>query len=404
MTLRGRGSGGLNLSLVGAIVLGLAMPALGSILLAKSNYHAPKRRFERAVITAATVPTVKKIPLALPAEPRPASGDIKPDDVQSSDIQTGDASAPDDAPTPDPRMDEVNQYLWAVYERSTVKRDGTGDFTWKDIAAANRLGMTLGDYVIVGMDADFREILYRAGRAMDAAGFRWTILSAFRDDYRQELAAGYKARVGNSLHGGSRATGGYGHGCAIDITDADGRAVPLWQWLDADSAQINIERPLPGIDPAHVQPHGPWHELAEVLRRERLSQPATHGSEDEDETGSVLLPAAAAPTGPPSEADMTCIGLHHHWHEPQVADGSSSRRHHSIAQARADHQRGKAIREAKAGARQRLQHQVEGDVTRESDAVVRTADAGKDAAHGKASAHGLAHHALRALPRAAGSA
>ena len=29
--------------------------------------------------------------------------------------------------------------------------------------------MTLGDYVIVGMDPDFREILYHAGHAMDAS-------------------------------------------------------------------------------------------------------------------------------------------------------------------------------------------------------------------------------------------
>src|SRR6476646_65349 len=31
-----------------------------------------------------------------------------------------------------PAMDEVDQYLWAVYERSPTKRDSTGDFTWKD--------------------------------------------------------------------------------------------------------------------------------------------------------------------------------------------------------------------------------------------------------------------------------
>jgi hypothetical protein len=100
---------------------------------------------------------------------------------------------PSSAPTPEPEMDEVNQYLWNVYQRTETKRDGSGDFTWKDIAAAKRLGMSLGDYVVRGMDRDFREVLYRAGLAMDAVGIHWTILSAFRDDYRQSLASGYKA-------------------------------------------------------------------------------------------------------------------------------------------------------------------------------------------------------------------
>jgi hypothetical protein len=90
-------------------------------------------------------------------------------------------------------MDTVDQYLWTVYERSPTKQDSTGDFTWKDAAAAARLGMSLKTYVIGGMDADLRELLYHAGLAMDAARIHWTILSAFRDDYRQGLASGLKA-------------------------------------------------------------------------------------------------------------------------------------------------------------------------------------------------------------------
>jgi hypothetical protein len=83
--------------------------------------------------------------------------------------------------------DEVDQYLWAAYERSPTKQDSTGDFTWKDPAAAANLGMSLKTYVIGGMDPDLRELLYHAGLAMDAARIHWTILSAFRDDYRQTL-------------------------------------------------------------------------------------------------------------------------------------------------------------------------------------------------------------------------
>ena len=90
-------------------------------------------------------------------------------------------------------MDEVDEYLWEVYQRVPIKKDGGGDFTWKDPAAAKRVNMSLQDYVIRGMDRDFREQLYHAGRAMDAEGVRWSMLSAFRDDYRQRIATGFKA-------------------------------------------------------------------------------------------------------------------------------------------------------------------------------------------------------------------
>jgi hypothetical protein len=254
--------------------------------------------------------------------------------------------APSAAPTPDPEMDEVNQYLWGVYERSDTKRDGSGDFTWKDVAAAARLGISLGDYVISGMDRDFRELLYRAGLAMDAAGLRWTILSGFRDDYRQGLASGYKAHIGDSLHGGSFTTGGYGHGCAVDIKEADGRSHPLWTWLDANSTRLGLERPLPGLDPAHVQPRGPWHEIAASLRRNRLSNGAA--SEEAE--------AAAEPTDltalPPSEADMLCIGLHHHQRieAARMPTGTPAEPPSFKAAARA-HSFGKALKAAKLGSK-----------------------------------------------------
>jgi hypothetical protein len=212
------------------------------------------------------------------------------------------------APTPDPEMDEVNQYLWSVYQRTTAKHDGTGDFTWKDVAAAARLGMSLGDYVIGGMDRDFRELLYRAGLAMDAAGLRWSILSAFRDDYRQVLAAGYKAHIGDSLHGGSATVGGYGHGCAIDVVDADAKSRLVWSWIAENGVQFGLERPLAGLDPAHVQPHGPWHAVAVALRNDRLAKAAPEA----DSAAPAAEPAVDPTTTAPTEADMMCVGLHHH--------------------------------------------------------------------------------------------
>jgi hypothetical protein len=166
-------------------------------------------------------------------------------------------------------MDEVDRYLWEVYQRRATKSDSSGDFTWKDPAAAKHANMSMQDYVIRGMDADFREQLYHAGRAMDGQGISWSMLSAFRDDYRQNLASGFKAHGGNSKHGGSRATGGYGHGQAIDLTTADGDGSSAWHWIDAHGAKYGLHRPIPGPDPAHVQPSAKWHEIAVALRNSR---------------------------------------------------------------------------------------------------------------------------------------
>ena len=140
-------------------------------------------------------------------------------------------------------MEEVDRYLWEVYQRQPVKWDSSGDFSWKDPAAAKHRGMSMQDYAIRGMDADFREQLYHAGHAMDGNGINWSMLSAFRDDYRQGLASGYKAHGGNSKHGGSKATGGYGHGQAIDITSADGDDSAVWHSLDAHGAKYGLHRP-----------------------------------------------------------------------------------------------------------------------------------------------------------------
>jgi hypothetical protein len=174
-------------------------------------------------------------------------------------------------------QEEVDAYLWEVYQRSPVKRDGSGDFTWKDPAAAKRVKLSLKEYVIGGMNRDFREQLYHAGKAMDEAGLNWTMLSAFRDDYRQSIAAGLKAATGNSLHGGSRATGGYGDGRAADIIHADGDNNAVWRWVDRNGGKYGLSRPMPGYDPAHIQPGGNWHNVAVALRLKR-----THTTEVAD--------------------------------------------------------------------------------------------------------------------------
>jgi hypothetical protein len=210
----------------------------------------------------------------------------EPEATGSTGASSGSAAIPAaETPAPSKRasgtMDEVDEYLWEVYQRAPTKRDGSGDFTWKDPAAAKRFGMPMPDYVIRGMDPDFREQLYHAGRAMDAAGIRWSMLSAFRDDYRQSIASGLHASASNSLHGGKRRTGGYGHGQAIDVTSADeNNASAVWRWIDAHGGKYGLYRPMPGADPAHVQSKGSWHKLAATLRegRTRLTQEANAAS------------------------------------------------------------------------------------------------------------------------------
>jgi hypothetical protein len=182
----------------------------------------------------------------------------------------------------------VDQYLWSLYDRTpkidngtvseqrkvTVKHKGKTrivtktffksvdeDFAWKDPAAAQKAGMSLMEYVIGGMDPTFKLTLYRAFRAMDDAGLAPGITSAFRDDYRQSIATGRKARNEDSYHGGSR-RGGYGHGLAVDLVSVNGAthaerlisSRELWKWIDANGKDLGIGRPYLDRDPPHVAP------------------------------------------------------------------------------------------------------------------------------------------------------
>ncbi|TYL72985.1 hypothetical protein [Bradyrhizobium cytisi] len=182
----------------------------------------------------------------------------------------------------------IDRYLWALYQRTpkedsikvedrravTVKRKGKmvtvmrsftklvdEDFAWKDPKAADHAKMTLMDYVIGGMDKSFKQKLFRMLLTAEAAGLSPGITSAFRDDYRQEIASGLKAASNRSYHGGSL-RGGYGHGMAADIvsTKGDNRAQrwvsteALWKWVDANGKALGIGRPYLDRDPPHVGP------------------------------------------------------------------------------------------------------------------------------------------------------
>jgi hypothetical protein len=182
----------------------------------------------------------------------------------------------------------IDRYLWSLYERTrkidtikvpeqikvSVKRKGKTkivtktttklvdeDFTWKDPNAAERAGMSPEDYVIGGMDPNFRVTLYHALRALDDAGLMPGITCAFRDDYRQTIASGLKAQSDRSYHGGSL-RGGYSHGLAADIVSVKGEtraerlvsSAQLWKWIDTHEQELGIGRPYLDRDPPHVAP------------------------------------------------------------------------------------------------------------------------------------------------------
>jgi hypothetical protein len=182
----------------------------------------------------------------------------------------------------------IDEYLWSLYERTpkvdtnkvteriktTVKTKGktrtvtktitkyvVANFAWKDPIAAEKVGMSLKEYVIGGMDRRYKLKLFRALRMMDDAGFMPGITSAFRDDYRQSIASGNKAASDSSFHGGSR-RGGYGHGLAVDVVSVKGEtrlqrfavSEELWKWIDAHEKELGVGRPYLDRDPPHVAP------------------------------------------------------------------------------------------------------------------------------------------------------
>ena len=182
----------------------------------------------------------------------------------------------------------IDRYLWSLYERTrkidtirvpeeikvSVTRKGKTkivsktitklvdeDFAWKDPNAAKRAGMSAEDYVIGGMDPNFRLTLYLALRQLDDAGLMPGITCAFRDDYRQTIATGLKAQTDRSYHGGSF-RGGYGHGLAADVVSVKGdtraerlaSSQQLWNWIDTHEKELGIARPYLDRDPPHVAP------------------------------------------------------------------------------------------------------------------------------------------------------
>src|SRR6516165_9294011 len=161
--------------------------------------------FRLASVSAAGAPVVEA--------PLPDAGPTPPPETHERLVSLFRPEAPvEEAPQPAVRpieiVDEclvvdvcIDEYLWALYERTpkvdtnkvtkqikttvktkkgktrTVTKTTTdyvvADFTWKDPAAAQKVGMSVKDYVIGGMDRGFKLKLFRAshdGRCRVHAG------------------------------------------------------------------------------------------------------------------------------------------------------------------------------------------------------------------------------------------
>jgi LAS superfamily LD-carboxypeptidase LdcB len=249
----------------------------------------PAAQQPEPVVTAALMDSAQTQP---PENPPQQEAKTIVASLEPADVGQGDAGQ---APGSTEAKDEclvagscVDHYLWTLYQRTpkedsvkiseqrkvtvkkkhkmvTVTRTFTKlvdeDFAWKDPKAAEHFGKPLDDYVIGGMDRDFKVRLVQMLRAADTAGLSPGITSAFRDDYRQSIASGLKAADNRSYHGGSL-RGGYGHGLAADIVSVNGAtraerltaSETLWKWVDAHGMEFGIGRPYLDRDPPHVAP------------------------------------------------------------------------------------------------------------------------------------------------------
>jgi hypothetical protein len=278
-----------HLKLPGPAAASAAVPATDA---ATVDPATGETGFDLAGVSAAEAPVIEApSPDSDPAAPSETRGRLvslfRPDLPAEED--------PQPAARPVETLDEclvidtcIDEYLWSLYERTpkvdtnklteriktTVKTKGktrtitktitkyvVANFAWKDPIAAEKVGMSLKEYVIGGMDRGFKLKLFRSLRMMDDAGFMPGITSAFRDDYRQSIASGNKAASDSSFHGGSR-RGGYGHGLAVDVVSVKGEtrlqrfavSEELWKWIDAHEKELAVGRPYLDRDPPHVAP------------------------------------------------------------------------------------------------------------------------------------------------------
>lgn len=250
---------------------------------------APVEPESDPIVTAALTNSPEVLPAEAPPKPadETSMASLEPGDVDRTAGSPA-ASSPDVRDQCSTEDACIDRYLWELYQRTpkedairvqeqrkvSVKRKGRmvtvtrtfttvtdEDFSWKDPKAADKAGMPAPDYVIGGIDRDFKLKLFQMLRAADKAGLSPGITSGFRDDYRQSIASELKAANDRSYHGGS-SHGGYGHGLAADIVSVNGvtraqRLVAseiLWKWVDDHGKEFGVGRPYLDRDPPHVAP------------------------------------------------------------------------------------------------------------------------------------------------------
>lgn len=283
--------------------------------------ETPPARDAEPIVTASLGDPTEVLPQETPSATEAAT-------PSAADSDSGDAKQSPTSPVDTVAvLDEclvvdtcVDRYLWALYQRTpkedsakseeqrkvTVKRKGklvtvtktissvvAEDFSWKDPKAAEKAGMSMMDYVIGGVDHDFKMRLFRMLHAAEEAGLAPGITSAFRDDYRQSIASGLKAANDRSYHGGSF-RGGYGHGLAADVVSVNGATRAerqasteiFWKWIDTHGPEFGIGRPYLDRDPPHVAPidgqeyadHNPKARQAAAKARRGVAARDDHGA------------------------------------------------------------------------------------------------------------------------------
>ena len=284
----------------------------------------PAPETEKPIVTASLGDPTEVLPPASPSAQ--VTTEAVPSDTAASDTSEPkqDSKPPADTVAV---LDEcyvadtcIDRYLWTLYQRTpkedsakteerkqvTVKRKGklvtvtrtissvvAEDFAWKDPKAADKAGMSMMDYVIGGVDHDFKMRLFRMLHAAEEAGLSPGITSAFRDDYRQSIASGLKAANDRSYHGGSF-RGGYGHGLAADVVSVNGAnraqrqasTEMFWKWIDTHGGEYGIGRPYLDRDPPHVAPidgleyasHNPKARQAAARAHRAVATGSEHGA------------------------------------------------------------------------------------------------------------------------------
>ncbi|KKW24129.1 MAG: hypothetical protein UY67_C0010G0018 [Candidatus Kaiserbacteria bacterium GW2011_GWA2_52_12] len=171
----------------------------------------------------------------------------------------------------------VNNFLWDQIFNSPyayARIDSTGDFTWKDIAAALNSGRSVRDEVL-NMNKELKIALYGAGKAMIADGLKPGGLAFYRDANNRPSVERGPGIVAAAPKNSQHYAGGVGN--AADIGSA--RVVPrpsnltsaqreanddargaenqsVWNWLAKNGSKYNLRANFIGNDPAHVQPAG----------------------------------------------------------------------------------------------------------------------------------------------------